>query len=66
MIKSLKKTIGREKTTDKARAQRLLDVELASIASKEYNPNNLKLRDAPSNLDQYASPLQSNAMPRIP
>ena len=44
--RSLKKTISRDNTSDKNHAQRLLDVELASIASKEYNVHNLKLRDA--------------------
>lgn len=45
IIDSLKKTISREETQNKQRAQRMLDDELASIVSKEYNPQNFTLRD---------------------
>ena len=34
-----------DKTNDHMRAQRILDAELDSIASKDYNPNKLKLRN---------------------
>ena len=44
-INSLKKTIDREHTQNKDRAKRILDDELASITSKEYNPYSLKLRE---------------------
>lgn len=46
-FRSLKKTLARDKTMDKGRAQRLLEDELASIASKEYHPENPNLRDIP-------------------
>ena len=44
-VSSLRKTIEREKTQDKDKAMRILDDELASIASKEYNPHSLRLRE---------------------
>ena len=39
--RALNKTIERKETEDKSRARRILDEELLSIASKDYNPNNL-------------------------
>ena len=44
-VSSLRKTLDREKTQDKDNARRILDDELASIASKEYNPYSLRLRE---------------------
>ena len=42
----LKKTLDRELTENKGRANRILDDELASIVSKEYNPNKFTLRES--------------------
>ena len=42
---SLKKTMGRKNTMNKERAAKILDDELASIASKEYNVETYQVRD---------------------
>lgn len=44
-----------DKTEDKSRSQRLMDVEIASIKSKEYNPEIIALKE--SGLPQATSKL---------
>ena len=44
MIMSLQRSLNREKTYNKSGAQRMLDLELASVASKEYDPENIPIR----------------------
>ena len=52
---SIKKAMDKERTADKTRAQQLLDNELASITSKEYNPEQVALKE--SRLHQGSSTL---------
>ena len=42
------------------RAQRILDAELESVASKEYNPNDLKLRNGVTSLEGSKAVLANN------
>ena len=43
-LRSLQHSLGRRDTQNKQRAQELLDLELQSVASKEYDPSNISLR----------------------
>ena len=64
---SLKKTIDRENTQNKDHAKRILDDELASITSKEYNPYSLKLRELSLQASdkKHASPGTTNNYGRM-
>ena len=46
MIMSLQRSLDREKTYNKGGAKRMLDLELASVTSKEYDPENIPVRGA--------------------
>lgn len=56
--RSLQSSLRREKTHDKERAQRLLDLEINSVVSKEYDPTNLKIRGVNS-LVRMSQPVDS-------
>ena len=45
MNRSLRNTMQRDWTKDKDKAKKLLDLELNSITSKEYDPNNVPIRN---------------------
>ena len=63
LYSSLNKTIDRKQTEDKDRARRLLDDELLSIASKDYNPNRLQMRQINLNDERYTPLKQQNQSP---
>ena len=44
--RSIVTSMENKHTSDAGRAQKLLDVELASVTSKEYNPNFLQLQES--------------------
>ena len=49
MIMSLQRSLAREKTQNKTGAQRMLDLELASVTSKEYDPENIPIYSTVNN-----------------
>lgn len=46
MIMSLQRSLQLEKTYNRDAAQRMLDLEIASVTSKEYNPERIPLKPA--------------------